>query len=83
MSSEDLFAKGLDAADEEGAKLGAGVEPELGQEGGDWSEGTEAGSDLDLQRSEEAVALSELLRENGLAEGSIDALLQGIAMPIC
>ncbi len=40
-----------------------------------WSQNQQPGSDLDLQRSQEAVSLNELLRQHDLTGGSIDSLI--------
>jgi hypothetical protein len=51
-------------------------------DGGEWHKPPESGSDLDLKRSQSAVALNELLRQHGLDEGSGNALLlQGHGPP--
>ena len=42
---------------------------------GNWSQSEQAGSDLNLQRSQSAVALNELLRQHDLAGGAVDNLI--------
>ncbi len=42
---------------------------------GSWSQTQQAGSDLDLHRSQSAVALNELLRQHELTDGAVDSLI--------
>jgi len=61
---------GLDA----GGNIGSSSSEPVG---GDWTNPQQSGLDGDLQRSQEAVALNELLQEQGLEGGAVDALVQG------
>ena len=42
---------------------------------GNWSQKQQTGSDLDLHRSQGAVALNELLRQHELTDGAVDSLI--------
>ena len=61
---------GLDA----GGNIGSSSSEPVG---GDWTNPQQTGLAGDLQRSQQAVALNELLQEQGLEGGAVDALVQG------
>ena len=74
---DDLFRSDLDVSStglDGGGDIGSSSS-ETG--GGDWTNPQQSGLDGDLQRSQEAVALNELLQEQGLEGGAVDALVQG------
>lgn len=48
---------------------------QLGDQQGDWTRPPGSGSDQELQRSQTAVALNELLRQHGMDEVGVDSLL--------
>ena len=74
---DDLFRSDLDASSaglDGGGDIGSSSNK---TGGGDWTNPQQSGLDGDLQRSQEAVALNELLQEQGLEGGAVDALVQG------
>ncbi|QPN69362.1 DUF4347 domain-containing protein [Synechococcus sp. CBW1108] len=74
---EELFKSDLDASST-GLNSGGDIGSNSSEPGGcDWTNPQQSGLDGDLQRSQEAVALNELLQEQGLEGGAVDALVQG------
>ena len=74
---DDLFKSDLDASST-GLDAGGDIGSSSSENGSsDWTNPQQSGLDGDLQRSQEAVALNELLQEQGLEGGKVDALVQG------
>ena len=75
---EELFRSDLDVSST-GLNSGGDIGSSSSEPGGsgDWTNPQQSGLDGDLQRSQEAVALNELLQEQGLEGGAVDALVQG------
>ncbi|NQW38261.1 MAG: DUF4347 domain-containing protein, partial [Cyanobacteria bacterium] len=74
---DDLFRSDLDPSST-GLDGGGDIGSNSSEPGsGDWTNPKQAGLDGDLQRSQQAVALNELLQEQGLEGAAVDALVQG------
>ncbi|MEB3208660.1 MAG: VCBS domain-containing protein [Synechococcus sp.] len=74
---DDLFKSDLETSST-GLNSGGDIGSSSSENGsGDWTNPQQSGLDGDLQRSQQAVALNELLQEQGLEGGAVDALVQG------